>query len=352
MARKQTADPERPRAVSVRDVARQAGVSVASVSRVVNTPEKVGAAVRARVEAAIDRLHYIPYGAGRALTTRRTRLIGALIPHIAYSAYSTFVEALQHRLARVDYNLLLGLAGYGREREPAELRRLIMAGAEAMVLAGEQRDPAVYRVLQARQIPYVLNSVWHPDSVHPSVGYDNQGLARQVAGHLLDLRHRRLAMIAGDWTRIDRFAERVAGVREALARRNLTLREDWIIPGDITIAAARSALRRLMAGRSRPTAVVCVSDMHAFGALLEAQAMGLRVPEDVSITGFDDLEWAAQLSPSLTTVHLPLVEMGDRAGDYLLGRLRGEPVVHASKVEASLVLRQSTGPCRDARRTA
>jgi LacI family transcriptional regulator len=330
--------------VSVRDVAREAGVSVDSVSRVVNMPEKVGAEVRRRVEAAIDKLHYIPSGAGRALTTRRSRIIGALGPHIAFAIYSTVVEAVQRRLALEQYSLVLGLAGYEREQEYAELRRLIMVGAEAIMLSGEQRDPAIYRVLQAKGIPYVLNSVYHPESPHPTVGYDNRGLTRQITGHLLDLGHRRIAVMAGHWTRIDRFAERLDGIRDALAQRGLTLRDDWLLPCDATMADGRGGLRQLMAGGTVPTAVVCVTDEHALGALLEAQTMGIKVPQELSITGFADHELAAQLTPSLTTVRIPVEEMSNRIGDYLLGRLRGEPVPHATKVEASIVLRESTGP--------
>jgi LacI family transcriptional regulator len=307
-------------------------------------PDKVGGEVRRRVEAAIDKLHYIPSGAGRALTTRRSRIIGALGPHIAFAIYSTVVEAVQRRLALEQYSLVLGLAGYEREQEYAELRRLIMVGAEAIMLSGEQRDPAIYRVLQAKGIPYVLNSVYHPESPHPTVGYDNRGLTRQITGHLLDLGHRRIAVMAGHWTRIDRFAERLDGIRDALAQRGLTLRDDWLLPCDATMADGRGGLRQLMAGGTVPTAVVCVTDEHALGALLEAQTMGIKVPQELSITGFADHELAAQLTPSLTTVRIPVEEMSNRIGDYLLGRLRGEPVPHATKVEASIVLRESTGP--------
>jgi LacI family transcriptional regulator len=313
-------------------------------------PDKVGGEVRRRVEAAIDKLHYIPSGAGRALTTRRSRIIGALGPHIAFAIYSTVVEAVQRRLALEQYSLVLGLAGYEREQEYAELRRLIMVGAEAIMLSGEQRDPAIYRVLQAKGIPYVLNSVYHPESPHPTVGYDNRGLTRQITGHLLDLGHRRIAVMAGHWTRIDRFAERLDGIRDALAQRGLTLRDDWLLPCDATMADGRGGLRQLMAGGTVPTAVVCVTDEHALGALLEAQTMGIKVPQELSITGIPDHELAAQHTPSLTTVRIPVEEMSNRIGDYLLGRLRGEPVPHATKVEASIVLRESTGPVPERKR--
>ena len=344
--RKRRKRPSHAKSVNVHDVAREAGVSVASVSRVVNMPDKVGAAVRARVEAAIKKLDYVPDGTARAMITRRTRIVGALIPTIAYSVYSGFIEALQARLRRDGYTLLLGLTGYERATEVAELRQMLIAGAEAIMLAGEQHDPEVYRLLEARKIPYVLNSVYHPDSAHPCVGYDNRGAARHTANHLLDLGHRHIAVITGNRAVIDRFAERVEGVRDALADRGLALPEPWVVERGVTVAKARDGFRQVMAGKERPSAIICGNDVMAFGALLEAQAMGIKVPGELSITGFDDVEWSAQLAPSLTTVHIPLDQMGARAADYLLGRLSGEPVSHATKIEVNLVLRQSTGPCQ------
>jgi LacI family transcriptional regulator len=239
---------------------------------------------------------------------------------------------------------VLGLVGYERESEEAEVRRMMVAGAEAMMLTGEQRDPAIYRLLEAKRIPYVLNSVYHPNSPHPCVGYDNEGVTRELTGHLLELGHRDFAVLAGDWARIDRLAERLAGFRAALAERDLTPPDDWILKGEPTVADGRYALRRLMAGKAVPTAVVCFSDAQAFGALIEAQVMGLKVPRDLSITGFADHEFAAQFVPSLTTVRIPHQEMSAGIGDYLLDRLRGEPVQHATKLEARIMLRESTGP--------
>jgi LacI family transcriptional regulator len=334
----------RVQAAGVQDVAREAGVSIASVSRVVNTPDTVGPEVKQRVEAAIAKLNYIPSGAGRALITRRTRIVGVLVPQLAYVIHSAVIEALQQRLGRARYNVVLGLVGFGRENEYDEVRRLLIAGAEAMTLIGEQRDPAIYRALEARGIPYVLNSVYHPASPHPTVGYDTQGVVRQLTGQLLDLGHRRIAVLAGDWARTDRLAERLAGFRAALAAHDLAPREDWIVAGEPTAAAGRAAFRRLMAGATVPTAVMCFSDAQAFGALIEAQAMGLKVPRDVSVTGFADHELAAQFSPSLTTVRIPYQEMSACIGDYLLDRLRGEPVQHATRIDAPIIWRESTGP--------
>ena len=335
-----------PTPVGIRDVARLAGVSVASVSRVLNTPEVVGDQLTQRIQAAIKQLNYIPNSAARALITRRTRIIGAIIPTIAYSIYSAFIEALQKRLNAANYNLVIAIAGYERKGEYEQALQLIMSGAEALMLSGEIRDQRLYQLLQARDIPYVLSSIFHPNSPHPCVGYDNKEAASRTANHLLDLGHRHIATITGNCAKIDRFAERVEGIRDSLKKRSLKLREEWIVERNVTIAEARDASRQIMSAQPRPSAIICGNDVLAFGAVLEAQAMGLRVPDEISITGFDDMEWSAQISPSLTTIQIPLAEMGTRVGDYLLGRLQGEPVPHASKIEVNLVLRESTGPYR------
>jgi LacI family transcriptional regulator len=336
------------RSVGIRDVARQAEVSVASVSRALNNPASVSDEVKRRVLAAIEQLNYTPNSAARALITSHTRIIGALIPTIAYSIYAAFVEALQQRLNSAGYSLIIAIAGYERSNEYEEARKLVMAGAEALMLAGEGRDPQLYRFLQARNIPYVLNSVYHPDSPHPCVGFDNKDAAIRTTRYLLDLGHRQIATITGNYLRVDRLAERVEGIRASLQGRGLELPDAWIVQRGFTIAGAREAFRQLMTGPVKPTAIVCGNDVLALGALLEAQTLGLRVPGDVSITGFDDMEWSAQMSPSLTTVHIPLAIMGIRVADYLLGRLQGEEVPHSTKIEVSLVLRESTGPCRSA----
>ena len=333
--------------VGIREVAKEAGVSLATVSRALNTPEKVKESTMRRVQAAVDKLSYVPNGAGRALKTRQTRIVGAVIPHIAYSAYADFMMGVQQRLKRAGYNLVLAISGYYREEEYEEVRQLIMAGAEAMILAGEDRDPEVYRLLHMSKIPYVLNSVYHPDSIHPCVGSDNFEIGDRVTHYLLDLGHQRIATLTGSISKIDRFAERVTGVRDCLKRSGLELPQEWVAECRVeSIIDARSGFRRLMAGASKPSAVICGNPVLTLGALLEAQAMGMRVPEDISVAGFGDAEWASQISPSLTVVAIPLVEMGTRAGDFLIGKLRGEAVAQATKLEVNLIVRQSTGPYR------
>jgi LacI family transcriptional regulator len=142
-------------------------------------------------------------------------------------------------------------------------------------------------------------------------------------------------------------ATRIAAIEHTLGGAGHELPPDWVLECPFSIVVARQAFRKLMsAKKSRPSAIVCGNDVLAMGALLEAKAMGFNVPDDVSVTGFDDMEWASQIPPRLTTVRMSLSEMGIKAADYLIGRLNGTPVPHATLIEADLVVRDSTGPCR------
>jgi len=343
-AQAETAPHDGRRFPGVRDVALSAGVSTATVSRFLNEPASVRPDIRARVENAVRELGYIRHGAARALSMRRSHAIGAIIPTVDNATRAGKVAALQKCCRERGYNVLLALFEYDLDLELAQCRNLIEAGVDGLMLEGELHHPALYQLMEKRGIPFVNTAIYDPRSPHPNIGFDNQAAAVRLTEHLLDLGHRSFAMIGGPSQVSDRSSGRVKGVRQALVARGLDLPAERIIEGPYRVQQGRQALRALTGGRSRPTAVVCGNDVLAFGALLEAQALGLRVPQDLSIAGFDDLDWASQLPPGLTTVALPAREVGQLAADYLMNRLAGQTVPHATEVEVKLILRGSTGP--------
>ncbi len=332
---------------TLEDVARRAEVSTATVSRYFSAPEKVRPALRLRVQTAVGELGYTPHGAARALASQRSNTIGAVIPTLDNAIFATMVQTLQKELSAKGKTLLLAASDYDPGRERGQIENLIVRGVDGLMLTGEARDPAVYALLERHGIRYANTYVHHPASRHPTIGFDNIRAMHKVVGYLYDLGHRAFAMIAGITTGNDRAAERVAGVKEALSRRRLALDTGRILEQPYSIAAGREALRRLCSGTDRPTAIVCGNDVLALGALLEAEALGLRVPEDVSITGFDDLDLAREIGPGLTTVHAPLEEMGRLTAEYLLTTEATEgPPLHL-ELPAELVVRGSTGPVPD-----
>jgi len=334
---------ERLRA-GIRQVAREAGVSVASVSRTLNKPDTVSDALRRRVQAAIERLNYVPDSAARSLSLRRTQVIGAVVPTLDYSIFARFLEALQHRAREVGYSVVLSTDGFDQDRELEQARTLIGHGVEALMLSGEHHRPELHRLLTSRNIPYVHTDVYSPDSDHPCVGYDNKGAAKQAVAHLFSLGHLDFAALVGPRATNDRMALRIEGARAALEERGLTLPESRILERPYSIAKAREGFRELMQREPGVTAILCGNDVLAFGVILEAQALGIKVPQDISVVGFDNLEWAAEIDPPLTTIQVPTYDMGIAAADYLIGRLTGMPVAAHTKVEVNFILRGSTGP--------
>ena len=333
-----------PRKVGIREVAKAAGVSVASVSRTLSKPEMVSEEMRRRIEDAIDRLNYVPNSAARSLSLRRTHAIGAIVPTLDYSIFGRFIEGIQHRANLSGYSLLLSTSGFDRDRELEQARDLLSHGVEGLILSGECHRAELHRVLQSRDIPYAHTSIYSPGSAHPCVGYDNEAAAKQTAEHLLSLGHRAIGALVGPRESNDRMVFRIAGIRAALEARKLALPESRIVERPFSISRARDGFRELLARDPSLTAVLCGNDVLAFGVVLEAQAMGLEVPRDLSVIGFDNLDWAAEIRPRLTTVKVPAYDMGEAAADYLIGRLTGATVSPHTKLELDLILRESTGP--------
>ena len=328
--------PSQP--VKLADVATLAGVSPATASRALNTPDKVGKAMLERVRTAAAALGYVPDAAARALASRRSRTIGAVVPTLDNPIFATGVQRLESRLNERGYALVVASSDYRIDKELRQATILLERGVEGLMLMGTAHHPSLYALLETRGVPHVNTWVDEGDKEHPCIGFDNVETAVRLTNYLLDLGHRRFAMIAGIAEGNDRAAARVVGVREALARRGLRLMEDSrLVEEPYGVAEVRDGLR----------AVICGNDLLAFGAIFEAAAMGLDVPGDLSVVGFDDTELSSHIPPGLTTMHVPSGEMGTLAADYLVNRIEGKPARHRSRVEVRLVVRGSTAPPRN-----
>jgi LacI family transcriptional regulator len=176
----------------------------------------------------------------------------------------------------------------------------------------------------------------------PSVGFDNQAAAGQIVDYLLDLGHTQISVITGRTQYNERAAMRTAGIMARLERKRLKLHSQIVVEHPYRILEGRLAMRSLMASPERPTAVICGNDQLAFGALIEATALGVKVPAEVSITGFNDLDYAAHLNPPLTTMRVSADEIGAKAGEYILQRLAGQSVIPFAEIDVSLIVRGST----------
>ncbi len=326
---------------TISDVALLAGVSPSTVSRVLNTPGSVAPAARDAVSRAVQTLAYVRHGAARALSSRRTHLIGAVVPTLDNPIFARCLDAMEKRLKAAGFGLLLTTNGYDADRELAGIQMLIERGVEGLMLVGAARSASVYDLLAANRVAHCLTWIAHAGPDHTCIGFDNHRAAERVAAYLCDIGHRRFGMIAGHTGDNDRAAARLAGVRAMLQDRGASLA---VSERAYTVSEGRDALRTLVRGDPLITAVICGNDILALGAIAEAIALGLRVPKDVSITGFDDLEIATCAVPPLTTVRVRAVEMGARTADCLMALIAKADTGGDVEIDADLIVRGSTAP--------
>ena len=334
-------DLDGTRAPTLKDVARHAGVSTATVSRSLNQPDRVVEETRNRVLLAIDELSYSPNFGARALAARRTDTFGAVIPTMENAIFARGIQAFQEELDKSDITLLVASSSYRPDLEEKQIRALAARGAEALLLIGHQRSPSVYEMLDRRRIPFVVTWAHDPSQPHPSIGFDNKAAMRNLAGRVIELGHRALGFISAPCAMNDRARGRHLGLAAALEAGGIDPIGLRTVETPYSIENGASAFVTLMRSNPRPTAVLCGNDVLAAGAIAGARSLGLRVPEDVSITGFDDIEIARIVTPPLTTVRVPHQEMGRQAARMLLQLRDGASGLRSVKLEADIRARES-----------
>lgn len=333
--------PPRPpnRKPNVRDVARYAGVSVATVSRVLNRPAQVAEATRARVDQAIDTLQFVPSSAARAINSGRTRLIGALIPTLDHAIFSRFVDAVEEELGARNLSLIIANTGHDTARELDKAKRLMDIGVEGLLVSGITRSPGFRELVARHQVPVIATSYFETGYTYPTIGYDNAEAANTALDHLLGLGHADIAVLTGPISNNDRTRARLRALEAANKTRLRFCRSGLSFP-----AAART-VRQIRQDHPTVTALLCLSDVLAQGALLQLKSDGLRVPDEMSVIGIDDLPSSASYDPPLTTVHLPVKAMGTLAARAISDWIESQNPAPSTALTTKLILRDSTGPC-------
>ncbi len=331
-------------APTIHDVARLSGFSTATVSRCLNFPDQVSEKTRLTVLTAIADLGYSPNFGARAMAAQRTNTIGAIIPTMENAIFARGIQAFQEELDRHGYNLLVASSSYRADLEEQQIRSLVARGADALLLIGHVRDPAIYRLLDAQKIPALVTWAFDASQPRPSIGFDNRLSMRKMAREVLRLGHRRLALISAEMASNDRAAARRAGIIEALREAGFGADALTTIETQYGIEQGAQAFATLMHVQPRPTAVFCGNDVLGVGAVGRAREMGIDVPAQVSIVGFDDIELAQVTFPKLATVHVPHREMGRQAARALIETLRDGHPLKSRELTADLRLRASLGP--------
>lgn len=323
------------------DVAREAGVSTATVSRCLNTPDRVAKATLDKVMKTVEDMGYTPHFGARVMAAKRSFTIGAIIPTMENAIFARGLQAFQEELHNRGYTLLVASSAYQPEVEKEQIRTLVARGADALLLIGYDRAPEIYEFLEKRNVPVLVAWTYSADHPLPSIGFDNRNSMRRLAQKVIDLGHRRIGVISGITQGNDRAQLRLEGVKDALKENGLDSSQLDVVETSYGVQDGENALAQLLALPHPPTAVMCGNDVLATGALRHAVEVGLRVPEDISITGFDDIELASIVTPSLTTMRVPHREMGRRAATKLANLVEGIEDVGSEALETSLKMRDS-----------
>jgi LacI family transcriptional regulator len=326
------------------DVATAAGVAPATVSRYLNNPDLVAERSKKKIEAAIQQLNYIPHAAARTLASKRSRMIGAIVPSLDSSLFGCTIEEFQDHISTAGYNLILASNNYNTEKEQEQIHQMVAHGVDALLLIGMSRDDEIYNLLKTKKIPYVLAWTVDDQNKHPCVGFDNRLSAAAMANYLMDLGHTEFAMVSGTIKNNDRAQARLNGVKEALAARGLELTKESIIERPFSVESGRDAFRLLMSRIKSPTAIICGAEPFAYGAVFESSKMGISIPKEVSIMGFDDMWLASNINPRLTTLRTPQQKMGMLAAKYLIATLNGQSVPLPEPLDVEIIVRESCGP--------
>ena len=218
---------------------------------------------------------------------------------------------------------------------------MVARGAEGLLLIGYERDQAIYDYLERRSIPTVLAWASSPDKAHPFVGFDNKAAMRGLADMVIEMGHRRIGVISGVIAGNDRAAGRLAGIKESWQSHGFDIENLAIIETPYDIEGGGKAFEKLMAADLKPTVIMCGNDVLATGVISKAREMGLSVPHDVSVTGFDDIELARCVWPPLTTVHVPHRQMGREAANALIDLIEKRSTNISRELDVSIVMRGS-----------
>ena len=309
-----------PGVPTIRQVAALAGVSTATVSRVLARSGRVSPDLDARVRQAAQRLNYQPNRAARNLRARHGSTVGVLIPDIQNLFYTSIVRAIDDEVQQHGYTVLLGNSGGLSDREQIYLDTFRAEGAVGVLLVPNQQDPGLYREFLRSALPTVILDRYLDLAGVDSVSVDNAAGSAEAVKHLAGLGHRRIAMMTGlEYYSVG--AERRRGYVEGLASSGLPVDKALVRDGEFEREAARLATHRLLSLPDPPTAIFSANNTMSLGVLQAIHERGLRVPDDISLVGFDDMPWQVATQPPLTCVSQPTYEIGAAAARLLMQRI-------------------------------
>ena len=329
--------------IRMQEIAAKAGVSLATVSRTIHSPHLVKNATREHIRQVMSEYHYVYNMTASDFSKKRSSVIGVIIPTTKGAIFSNSTQTIQQKAQEKGFSLIIGNTGYEGDVESTLLRQFQERRLAGIILTGFAigQENAVKEVVQSG-IPCVV--IWETleDSSLSFVGFNNFTAAYSMTEYLIQLKHQRIGLILGPYTKVRRAKRRLEGYQAALRDNGLKFDPRLVIEKHPTLQEGKEGMQKLLSLRHPPTAVFAASDMLALGALAAAREKGLRVPENVSVAGFDDIDFAAFSDPPLTTVRVPASKMGEMAVDVLMDMIEGNPEeVRQISLDTELIVRGS-----------
>lgn len=336
--------PKGPATITLHDVAAQAGVSTMTASRALSGEGSVSRRTKHKVLAAADALGYVPNVSARVMRGARSHVLGVMLNDLTSAHLNAMVMEISKAVRSRDRDLVIYNMFYTNElpREGASVNLLGGVCDGFLVLQGITDN--MLRVLEKNPKPIVLMNFWRAPTSLPVVRADNFCSARDAVRHLIELGHRRIAFVSGTQNSGQNH-QRLQGYLAALAEHGIEPPPQWLETGNFSHKAGLEAGQRLLGLQDRPTAIFAASDMMAFGVMEAARAAGLRLPQDLSIVGYDDIEAAALADPPLTSIRPPLQRLAEAGVQELIARVENLPQQHSCiELPSQLVIRGSTAP--------
>lgn len=327
--------------VTLADVASEAGVSLGSASKALSSPEKVKPATLKIVLDTVERMGYVRNGVARSLASRKTWRVAVVYPTLKNPMFSNSIDSLQQSLLEMGYQLVIGSHEYNQKQEIKVLQALVESSVDGAILVGTDHDDAVFQMLEKYDIPYLM--MWSTDetSYPHTIGFSNRQAAYKIAKHVVAKGHRNVALCGGPTDGNERSRQRLAGFLAALAEANVAIKPEWIIEAPFSVDGGREAIKQLLEIGELPTVLICGTDLHAIGAIHQCQLSGIDVPGRLSITGFDDIEFASAMTPGLTTVRVPMHEIGVEVARTIVAIIDNEGPAGAIELGTMIVERNS-----------
>lgn len=326
---------------TIQDVAEEADVSVATVSRVLNGSDRVRESTEEEVLQAVRSLDYHPNESARHLRTQKTRTVGVLLPNMHGEFFAQVTRGLDQRALENGHHILVSNS-HTRKDEAKFVLQSLLGRVDGLIIMWSRLDLAFLKDLVPEELPVVLLNTPPTEERFQTLAFDNQAGAYAAVEHLADHGHERIAILTGGPRNFDA-RQRLAGYREAISDLHLEGDSSLELGGDFTRESGRVAVERFLEIRPRPTALFASNDSMALGVLRGMHEAGLHVPDDLALVGFDDIPMARYAIPALSTVHAPVQEMGKRAMSALIEQIEGGEEASHETLQTRHIPRKSCG---------